>query len=168
MTEKKEKEQYGLEVSQTIFEIRTFPQGVVLCETAFKTRWSREVCFNSQKPLTQNWKRGVARVKNSSSHTSAKSQWNAVAQGTSAMRKGNVGEQPLPGEKKEEKRQVGRTQLNTALRLHFCHHAQFVFLFKALQSQQKTNPAVQQFPLSQTPQQAWRCNPSSTIFLTHF
>lgn len=38
MTEKKEKEQYGLEVSQTIFEIRTFPQGVVLCETAFKTR----------------------------------------------------------------------------------------------------------------------------------
>lgn len=36
---------YQLEASQINFEMRTFPQGVVLCETAFKTCWRREVCF---------------------------------------------------------------------------------------------------------------------------
>lgn len=63
------------------------------------------------------------------------------------MRKGNVGEQPLPGEKKEEKRQVGRTQLNTALRLHFCNQAQFVFLFKAPPEPAKNQPSCPTVPI---------------------
>lgn len=41
MTQRKRKQQHGLKVSQTIFEIRAFPQGVVLCETAFKIHWSQ-------------------------------------------------------------------------------------------------------------------------------
>lgn len=45
MTQRKGKEQHQLEASQINFEMRTFPQGVVLCETAFKTCWRREVCF---------------------------------------------------------------------------------------------------------------------------
>lgn len=64
--------------------------------------------FSSQKFLIQHRKRGVPSVKNSSSQTSAKWWWNTAVQGISTMSK-DRGEQPLLGEKKEEKWQSGRT-----------------------------------------------------------